>query len=92
MGVVFKVSSSGKESVLYSFTGGADEGFPVAGLIQDKAGNFYGTTFRKPSYHLWNSVQAYALIRTRPSCPVHADVLGSRVRVCRAIGLHHATD
>jgi uncharacterized repeat protein (TIGR03803 family) len=48
MGVAFKVSSSGKESVLYSFTGGADEGFPVAGLIQDKAGNFYGATLGNP--------------------------------------------
>ena len=44
MGVVFKVSSSGKESIVYTFTGGADEGFPVAGLIEDNAGNFYGTT------------------------------------------------
>ncbi len=44
MGVVFKVTSKGKETVLYTFTGGADEGFPVAGLIQDPAGNFYGVT------------------------------------------------
>jgi uncharacterized repeat protein (TIGR03803 family) len=44
MGVVFKVTSKGKETILYSFTGGADEGFPVAGLIQDPAGNFYGVT------------------------------------------------
>ena len=48
LGTVFKVSSSGKESVLYSFTGGTDQGFPVAGLIQDKAGNFYGTTLGNP--------------------------------------------
>jgi len=48
MGVVFKVSSTGKESVVYNFTGGADEGFPVAGLIEDNAGNFYGTTLGNP--------------------------------------------
>jgi uncharacterized repeat protein (TIGR03803 family) len=48
MGVVFKVASGGKETVLYSFTGGEDEGFPVAGLIEDKAGNFYGTTLGNP--------------------------------------------
>jgi uncharacterized repeat protein (TIGR03803 family) len=48
MGVVFRVGSSGKESVLYSFKGGADEGFPAAGLIEDKAGNFYGTTLGNP--------------------------------------------
>jgi uncharacterized repeat protein (TIGR03803 family) len=48
MGIVFKVSTSGKETIVYSFTGGADEGFPVAGLIEDKAGNFYGTTEGNP--------------------------------------------
>jgi uncharacterized repeat protein (TIGR03803 family) len=48
MGVVFKVSSTGKESIVYTFTGGTDEGFPVAGLIEDKAGNFYGTTLGNP--------------------------------------------
>src|SRR5215472_2538063 len=31
-------------SVLYSFTGGADGGYPAASLILDKAGNLYGTT------------------------------------------------
>jgi uncharacterized repeat protein (TIGR03803 family) len=44
-GVVFKVDSSAHETVLYSFTGGADGGQPLAGLIRDSAGNFYGTTF-----------------------------------------------
>jgi len=43
-GVVFKVSPSGTETVLYSFTGGADGRQPQAGLIQDPAGNLYGTT------------------------------------------------
>jgi uncharacterized repeat protein (TIGR03803 family) len=43
-GEVFRVSPAGKEKVLYSFTGGADGGYPRAGLVQDKAGNFYGTT------------------------------------------------
>jgi len=44
-GVVFKLSPQGTETVLYAFTGGADGGNPKAGLIQDAAGNFYGTTF-----------------------------------------------
>jgi uncharacterized repeat protein (TIGR03803 family) len=39
---VYKLDTSGHETVLYTFTGGADGGFP-AGLIRDKAGNFYGT-------------------------------------------------
>jgi uncharacterized repeat protein (TIGR03803 family) len=31
-------------TILYSFTGGADGAYPVAGLIRDAAGNLYGTT------------------------------------------------
>jgi uncharacterized repeat protein (TIGR03803 family) len=42
-GVVFKLSSKGKETVLYSFTGGADGGNPSTGLILDAKGNLYGT-------------------------------------------------
>jgi uncharacterized repeat protein (TIGR03803 family) len=43
-GVVFKIDPSGNETVLYSFTGGADGGQPLAGLAIDDAGNLYGTT------------------------------------------------
>src|SRR5208282_3849903 len=43
-GVVFKVDPSGNETVLYTFTGGADGGYPLAGVIRDSAGNLYGTT------------------------------------------------
>lgn len=43
-GVVFKLDTNGNETVLYSFTGGADGGSPYAGLVQDSAGNLYGTT------------------------------------------------
>jgi uncharacterized repeat protein (TIGR03803 family) len=43
-GVVFKVTSTGAETVLYSFTGGADGGFPYGGLLRNSAGNLYGTT------------------------------------------------
>ena len=31
-------------TVLYTFTGGSDGEFPAAALIQDSAGNLYGTT------------------------------------------------
>jgi len=43
-GVVFKLSSTGEESVLYSFKGGRDGEGPVAPLIRDESGNLYGTT------------------------------------------------
>jgi len=43
-GVVFKVDPSGHETVVYSFTGGADGGYPLGGLVRDASGNFYGAT------------------------------------------------
>ena len=46
-GMVFKVDSAGNETVLYSFcsvSGCTDGMIPEAGLIQDSAGNLYGTT------------------------------------------------
>jgi uncharacterized repeat protein (TIGR03803 family) len=44
-GTVFKLSASGKESVLYRFTGGDDGSEPFSGVIADSAGNLYGTTY-----------------------------------------------
>jgi uncharacterized repeat protein (TIGR03803 family) len=43
-GVVYKVDLAGKETVLHTFTGGADGGAPYAGLISDPKGNLYSTT------------------------------------------------
>jgi uncharacterized repeat protein (TIGR03803 family) len=43
-GTVFKVSNSGKETVLYRFRGGIDGAAPYAGVVRDSAGNLYGTT------------------------------------------------
>jgi uncharacterized repeat protein (TIGR03803 family) len=42
-GTVFEVTSSGKERVLYSFTGGTDGGSPWGGLLK-VGGVLYGTT------------------------------------------------
>ncbi len=42
--MVFKVTPTGTETVLYSFTGGSDGAHPFAGLIADSSGNLYGTT------------------------------------------------
>src|SRR3979490_2519903 len=42
-GTIFQITSGGTFIVLYTFTGGADGGFPYAGLIQGADGRFYGT-------------------------------------------------
>jgi uncharacterized repeat protein (TIGR03803 family) len=41
---VFKLDTTGTVTVLYTFTGGADGGFPTGTLVLDAAGNIYGTT------------------------------------------------
>ena len=47
-GTVFELSRNGSggwnQTVLYTFTGGADGGAPVSSVIFDSAGNLYGTT------------------------------------------------
>jgi uncharacterized repeat protein (TIGR03803 family) len=43
-GLVFKLDPAGNETILHSFTGGADGSIPAAGLLRDPAGNLYGTT------------------------------------------------
>jgi uncharacterized repeat protein (TIGR03803 family) len=52
-GTVFKLDSTGHETVLYNFCSVVVQGlfcadgvFPEAGLIQDAAGNLYGTTYQ----------------------------------------------
>jgi uncharacterized repeat protein (TIGR03803 family) len=47
VGVVFKLDSTGKETILHSFIGGpgtTDGVGPSGGLVRDFAGNLYGTT------------------------------------------------
>lgn len=43
IGVIFKVSPSGKETVLHTFEG-SDGSYPSSGLIRDSKGTLYGTT------------------------------------------------
>jgi uncharacterized repeat protein (TIGR03803 family) len=43
-GTVFKLAANGTETLLQSFKGGADGGFPYAGLAFDGSNNLYGTT------------------------------------------------
>lgn len=68
-GTVFKLNRAGQETVLYSFTGGADGGAPYAGLIQDPEGNFYGTTGERGEFG-WGV--AYKLDPTGTETVLHA--------------------
>jgi uncharacterized repeat protein (TIGR03803 family) len=44
IGTVFKLDTTGTETILHSFAGGTDGAYPEAGLFRDAAGNLYGTT------------------------------------------------
>jgi len=63
-GTVFKLTAnpdgSWTESVLYTFSGGADGSNPTAGLIFDGTGNLYGTT------HLGGILGAGAVFKLSP--------------------------
>ena len=44
-GVVFKLNTAGKETILHSFPASLTDGAgPFGGLVRDAAGNLYGTT------------------------------------------------
>jgi uncharacterized repeat protein (TIGR03803 family) len=45
-GIVFKLDKTFNETILYSFTGGADGRLPYASLVRDAQGNLYGTTYQ----------------------------------------------
>jgi uncharacterized repeat protein (TIGR03803 family) len=49
-GTVFKVSNTGKETVLHSFAGAPDGCSPFGGLLRDGVGNLYGTTYSCGAY------------------------------------------
>src|SRR5579871_2088805 len=55
LGTVFKITTSGVLTTLYSFTGGADGEDPDASLIQASDGNLYGTT-------IYNGANGYGTI------------------------------
>jgi uncharacterized repeat protein (TIGR03803 family) len=50
-GTVFELTKKGKEKILYSFGSQGNDGqTPVAGLIFDKKGNLYSTTYQGGAY------------------------------------------
>jgi uncharacterized repeat protein (TIGR03803 family) len=45
LGIVFKLTPDGVETVLYSFTGSPDDGSrPIGNMVEGSDGNLYGTT------------------------------------------------
>lgn len=42
-GIIFKLTPQGAETVLYTFSGGGDGANPLGNLMEDAAGNLYGT-------------------------------------------------
>jgi uncharacterized repeat protein (TIGR03803 family) len=48
---VFKVTAGGRQSVEYSFDGGADGAYPNGGLVRDAEGNLYGTANQGGAYN-----------------------------------------
>lgn len=43
-GVLYELDAAGQETVLYTFTGGADGANPSGNVVLDSAGYLYGTT------------------------------------------------
>jgi uncharacterized repeat protein (TIGR03803 family) len=83
-GVVFKVDTTGHETVLYSFTGGADGGKPEAGVLLDNSGNIFGTTYSGGTF----SGVVFELDATAHETVLHnftggGDGWGPRARVVR---------
>ncbi|MGC1648401.1 MAG: choice-of-anchor tandem repeat GloVer-containing protein [Candidatus Sulfotelmatobacter sp.] len=51
VGVVFKISTSGVETMLHTFTGSPDGASPNGGVLRDKYGHLYGTTTAGGTYN-----------------------------------------
>lgn len=96
-GTIFQLTSSGTESVLYSFNSGSSGNYPNGGLIMDPSGNFYGTTFDggggqgtvfqlAPSGGGWTFSVLYAFPACHPYSGVTLDAAGNLYGTCSAGG------
>jgi len=66
-GTVFKLTRSGEYTVLYSFAGRPDGNDPSAGLVQDSAGNLYGTTYAGGTGYCNNEINCGTVFKVDPS-------------------------
>jgi uncharacterized repeat protein (TIGR03803 family) len=59
-GIVFELTPAGggqwSETILYTFSGGADGANPSSGVLRDQAGNLYGTTINGGQHKDWGVV------------------------------------
>jgi uncharacterized repeat protein (TIGR03803 family) len=84
-GIVFKLDATGKETILHTFTSGADGGQPAAGLILDTVGNLYGTTIQGTIFKIDKAGNNYSILYTfsggadgsEPYAPVVMDKAGN---------------
>jgi uncharacterized repeat protein (TIGR03803 family) len=56
LGTVFMLTTTGEETILYSFAGGADAQLPGGGVIFDSEGNLYGTTVEGGTFNNCNAI------------------------------------
>jgi uncharacterized repeat protein (TIGR03803 family) len=77
-GTLYKIGEDGTFTLLYSFTGGADGGFPEAAPTLAADGNFYGTTagvapnvyptvYRYSSSHGLTTIYTFSLVTAQPT-------------------------
>jgi len=66
-GTVFKLAPDGTETVLYSFTDGADGAWPQGGLALDAKGNLYGAAFNGGPYMCENYSSCGTIFKVSPS-------------------------
>jgi uncharacterized repeat protein (TIGR03803 family) len=105
-GVAYKVDATGNETVLYNFCSEAkcaDGSYPGVGLVQDTAGNLYGTTTVGGEHHYGtvfkvdttgNGTVLYSFPRALPLAEAYAsalvmDAAGNLYGTTKSLGTFH---
>ncbi len=96
-GLVFRVTPAGAFTILYNFTGGTDSGTPQDKLVQDSAGNMYGTTlqsvFKITTSGAFTTLYSCAHVSScsfDPAGPVIVDSSGNLFGTTISSGTHNA--